>query len=238
LSDRAGEIARLLQAGIAVCLADVRATGETAPSPERGDGGAYHAIAEMEFDLGRSLLGSRLKDLRAVLAYLRGRPEIDPARLAVWGDSFSPPNPAALWLDEIEFPGGPQIQFRAEPLGAHLALLAALYEEGVRAALARGGLAGCLTVLEAPVTYVPIEDILQGILKVGDITDIAAGLAPKALLVEGAVNGRNIRLEKADAERAFTITRDAYARASAARRFELRQEPGDASGWLMSALRD
>jgi len=238
LSDRAEEIARLVEADIAVCLADVRATGETAPSPERGDGGAFHAIAETEFDLGRSLLGSRLKDLRAVLAHLKTRPEIDGTRLAVWGDSFSPPNPAELWLDELEFPGGPQIQFRAEPMGAHLALLAALYEEGVRAVVARGGLAGYLTVLEEPFTYVPIEDIVRGILKVGDIADIAAALAPRALLVEGAVNGRNIRLEEAQARRAFEITRASYARAGAAGRFLLRRAPQDASGWLIRAIKE
>lgn len=238
LSDRAGEIARLVQAGIAVCLADVRATGETAPSPDRADGGAFHAIAEMEFDLGRSLLGSRLKDLRTVLVHLRGRPEIDPARLALWGDSFSPPNPPGLWLDEVEFPGGPEIQYRAEPMGAHLALLAPLYEDGIRAVVARGGLAGYLTVHEAPITYVPIEDIVHGILKAGDIADIAAQLAPRALLIEGAVNGRNILVEEDQARRAFELARESYARAGAAARILLRRQPGDASTWLIRALRD
>ena len=87
----------------------------------------------MEFDLSRNLLGSRLKDLRTVLVYLRSRQDIDGQKVALWGDSFAPPNPANLWLDELEFEGGPQVQRRAEPMGAHLALLAALYEDGVRA---------------------------------------------------------------------------------------------------------
>ena len=39
----------------------------------------------MEFDLGRSLLGSRLKDLRTVLVYLRHREDIDGSKLALWG---------------------------------------------------------------------------------------------------------------------------------------------------------
>src|SRR5262249_773712 len=71
LSNRAKEIEALLRSGIAVCLPDVRATGETAPAAEHGEGGAYQRIGQMEFDLGSSLLGSRLKDLRTVLAYLR-----------------------------------------------------------------------------------------------------------------------------------------------------------------------
>src|SRR5262249_38336976 len=66
LANRTKEIEALLRAGIAVCLPEVRATGETAPAT-RADGGAYNRIAQMEFDLGRSLLGSRLKDLRTVL---------------------------------------------------------------------------------------------------------------------------------------------------------------------------
>ena len=72
-ANRAKEIEALLKAGIAVCLPDVRATGETAPAPDRTDGGAYQRIAQLEFDLGTNLLGSRLKDLRTVLAYLKLR---------------------------------------------------------------------------------------------------------------------------------------------------------------------
>ena len=56
LENRAKEIASLLRSGIAVCLPEVRGTGETAPGT-RADGGAFHRIAQMEFDLGRSLLG-------------------------------------------------------------------------------------------------------------------------------------------------------------------------------------
>src|SRR5262249_574562 len=117
LSNRAREIEALLRTGIAVCLPDVRATGETPPTAHATEGGPYQRIAQTEFDLGRTLLGSRLKDLRTVLAYLRRRPDIDARRLALWGDSFAPPNPANLWVDELEFEGGSQIQRRAEPMG-------------------------------------------------------------------------------------------------------------------------
>jgi dienelactone hydrolase len=237
LTDRTREIESLLRAGIAICLPDVRATGETAPSPDRGDGGPYHRIAETEFDLGRSLLGSRLKDLRAVLAWLRQRPGLDPRNLALWGDSFSPPNPPNLWLDELEFPGGPQIQYRAEPMGAHLALLAALYEDSVRAIAARGGLVGYLAVLESAVAYVPIEDVLLGVLNAGDVPDIAAALAPAALRIEAPVNGRNIRLAAAEAQRALEIARTAYREAGTPDRLVIQSEPEDISAWLIGHLK-
>src|SRR5262249_56603710 len=136
-----------------------------------------------------------LKDLRTVLAYLRRRPDIDARRLALWGDSFAPPNPANLWVDELEFEGGSQIQRRAEPMGGHLALLAALYEDGVRAVAARGGLAGYLTVLENAFAYIPSEDIILGVLKTGDVADIAAALAPRPLLMEGLLTGPNSRMD-------------------------------------------
>ena len=211
LASRTAEVERLLRAGIAVCLPDVRATGEISPTPYRGDGGPYHDLAEMEFDLGRNLLGSRLKDLRTVLVYLKGRSEIDPRRIALWGDSFAPPNPSDLFLDELEYEAGPQIQYRAEPLGAHLALLAALYDDDVRAVAARGGLAGYLTVLENAFTYVSFEDIILGLLKVGDISDIVAALAPRPTLIEAAVNGRNVRVSQG--------------------------EPGAVSSWLIGHLK-
>ncbi|HSG33874.1 MAG TPA: hypothetical protein VLA37_05010, partial [Sphingomonadaceae bacterium] len=123
LANRSRELEELLRAGFAVCLPDVRGTGETASSSELDDPDTRPAIRE--FDLSRSLLGSRLKDLRTVLAYLRSRPDIDRKRIAVWGDSFAPANPKNLWLDEIEIEAGPQIQHGADPLGAPMALLAA-----------------------------------------------------------------------------------------------------------------
>ncbi len=197
LANRTADLEALLRAGIAVCLADVRGTGETSPAQTAGENGALNSLAQREFDLGRSLLGSRLKDLRTVLAYLRTRPELGRRRIAVWGESFAPPNESPLYLDEIEYEVGPQIQYRADPTGAHLALLAGLYEPDVRAVAARGGLTGYLSVLEDAFTYVPLDAIVLGILKAGDIPDIAAAVAPRPVLLEGQVNGRNIRVAAA-----------------------------------------
>jgi cephalosporin-C deacetylase-like acetyl esterase len=197
LAHRAAELEALLRAGIAVCLADVRGTGETSPAHTAGENNALNSLAQREFDLGRSLLGSRLKDLRGVLAYLRTRPELDPRRIAVWGESFAPPNEPPLFLDEIETEVGPQIQYRADPTGAHLALLAALYEPEVHAVAARGGLASYLSVLEDAFTYVPLDDIVLGIVKAGDISDWVSAIAPRPVLLAGQVNGRNILVDTA-----------------------------------------
>lgn len=237
LSDRAKILKNLLRAGVALCLPDVRGTGETSPSSDRSDGGPHHSLAQLEFDMGGSLLGARLKDLRTVLAYLRGRPDLDRRRIAVWGDSFAPPNPSDLFLDELQVEVGPQIQYKAEPLGAHLALLAGLYEERLRAVAAQGGLAGYLTVLEDAFTYTPIDAIVHGLLEVADIADIAAAIAPRPQLLEGLVNGRNIRLNRVELDRALGPTEQAYRERRALERLTIRTEPGDVTAWLLAQIK-
>jgi dienelactone hydrolase len=236
-ANRSKEIEALLRAGIAVCLPDVRGTGETATAPDRSDGGANQRIAQLEFDLGSNLLGSRLKDLRTVLAYLKRRPDVDRQRIAIWGDSFTPPNAADLWLDEVENEGGPQLQRRAEPMGAHLAMLTALYDDSVRAVVARGGLAGYLTVLESAFAYIPVEDVILGVLTTGDVADIAAGLAPRPLVMESLVNGRNIRVAENALEKAFEPARVAYRESGTPDRFTMRVNSQDISAWLAAQLK-
>jgi cephalosporin-C deacetylase-like acetyl esterase len=193
LANRAPELARLIAAGIAVCLPDVRGTGETSPSEDRNrDGGAPHGLAQREFDLAGNLLGARLQDLRTVLAYLRTRKEFDRERMGVWGDSFAPANSPELRMDELEYEVSPLIQHRSEPLGALLAVLIGLYENDVRAIAGRGGLSSYLSVLESPFTYTPMDVVLWGILKAGDIEDLVGALAPRPVLYADAVNGRNV----------------------------------------------
>lgn len=229
LSNRADEITRLLNAGIAVCLPDLRATGETSPSSHRGDGGSHYSLARREFDLANSLLGSQLKDLRTVLAYLRAQPNLKGAKLALWGDSFVPTNPEHLFVDEIVLKSSPQIQYRAEPMGAHLTLLAALYEPNVQAVAARGGLGSYLSVLESPFTYTPFDITVLGILKAGDIADISEAIAPRPQLLTALVNGRNVRLSQAALEKQFS-------KANATDRLTLSAEPTDPAAWLIETL--
>jgi dienelactone hydrolase len=190
LAERGAELKALLEAGVAVCLPDVRGTGETARGNDRGPGAM--SLAATELMLGNTMLGARIKDARAVFAYIARRPDIDATRISLWGDSFAPANPENIVpYESFGRALGPRAPQQAEPLGALLALFTALHEGGVRAVAARGGLTSFVSVLEDRFCYVPLDVIVPGILEAADIPDVVAALAPRPVLVENSVDGRN-----------------------------------------------
>ncbi len=235
LKGRAADLAELLRGGVAVCLPDLRGTGETHPGDGRGRQSTATGLASTEQMVGATLLGERLRDLRAVLRYLRSRRDVDGRKLALWGDSFAAPNPedreTAVPWDADPLPG------QSEPLGGLLALFGALFEDDVQAVCARGGLVGCASLLESPFVYVPYDAIVPGALLAGDLNDVAAALAPRALRLEGLVNGLN-QLVAPETLAALEPVRAAYRSAGPERLQLLRKAPdGDPPGrWLLARL--
>jgi cephalosporin-C deacetylase-like acetyl esterase len=186
------EITTLLRNGIAVCLPDLRGTGETAPDMRRGPSSTEVTEGATELMLGNSLLGGRLKDVRTVLAYLRNRPDVDGTRIALWGDSEAAVNPQRLLLDES--PGwqiGPDIQYESDPLGGLLAVFAALYEDNLRGIATRRSLISFESILDDPFAYVPGHVIVPDMLSAGDLSDIAASLPAASILFESPIDARN-----------------------------------------------
>lgn len=209
LKHRAETMAELLAGGAAVCLLDVRGTGETRPAGDsRRHTGSSTRLSATEALLGQTLLGSRLRDVRSALLYLRGRDDLDARRLAIWGDSFAPTNPGNLTLAiPLEVDPFPNM---AEPLGGLLALFAALFEDGIRAVYVRGGLTGYDALLHSPFCYVPHDALVPGALTAGDLIDVAASLAPRPLRVEGLIDGLNREVSGEEAAKAYELTRNAY----------------------------
>lgn len=207
LRHRAGPVEALLEAGVAVVLPDLRGTGENGPLGGRGRSSASTAHAATELMLGRTLVGLRLGDLRTVLAYLRARPDVDPARIGLWGDSFAPANPPEP--DPIVPLEADRAPVLAEPLGDLLALLGALFEPDVKAVATFGGLASFAGLLDVPCVHVPADVVVPGLLSAGDLDTLAA--APRRVRREGRVDGLN-------------------------RRVDAGASP-DPSGWLASALK-
>ncbi|MGH9326397.1 MAG: hypothetical protein ACRD2B_06895, partial [Terriglobia bacterium] len=201
LARRSAEVEALLKGGVAVCLPDVRGTGETGPS----------AADNTDLALGEPMLGERLRDLRTVLAYLGSRTDINSERLGLWGDSFTPPNPPHLILNELPlWQIGPQIEQHAEPLGGLLALLAGLYNNNVSAVAVQSGLASFSSMLASNFAYVPEDVIVPGVLEAGDIADVASALAPRPLLLQGLVDGQDRQMSIADLESQMAPVYGAY----------------------------
>ena len=235
LSDRSAVLARLLQAGVAVCLPDLRGTGETG-GESRTPGSM--TLATVELMLGDTMLGAQLKDARTVFAYLVRRPDLDAGRIALWGDSFAGTNPRDLVIDES--PGlqaGPQIQRQGEPLGTMIALLTALYEESAVAAAVNGALASYASALEDRFCYLPLDALVPGLLETGDISDIAAAIAPRGLLLQNVVDGRNRPLNPEEVESALGAARGGYRRETVRLILKSEARTDDMAVWLIQQCR-
>ncbi len=156
LNQRGESIAAFLDAGFAVCLPDVRGTGETQPGTSASRGSSRTTISQTNLMLGQPVIGAQLRDVRAVIRWLQNHVRIDGQRMGVWGDSFAQVNAKgallAVPLDAGDFP------HIAEPNGDLLALLAALIEDKVKAVYTRGGLRGGL----GNYIYVPHEAVVPG----------------------------------------------------------------------------
>jgi hypothetical protein len=212
LRERSEAVARLLRAGVAVCLPDVRGTGETRPArDQRGPPvGFYNDVAgrsagtflwTQELTLGRTPLGGRLLDVQAVVRYLRGRPDLDPGRILLWGDSFVHPRPPDLaQVKSFEALNPHEL---AEPLGGLLAVLAALFDERIAAVYARGGLVSFQPQLAKPLLIVPPDAVVPGAVAAGDLGLALRALAPRPLCLQDVVSAdevggilRSIRYEQ------------------------------------------
>jgi hypothetical protein len=238
LAERNDVIAELLAGGVAVCLPDLRGTGETRPGDSRGRVSEDTSLSATEFMLGQTLVGQRLADLRSVLRYLRTRQDLDLGRLAVWGDSFAPINPPDR---NLSVPLGVSDGIvLSEPLGAILALLTALFEDEVRAVYARGGLTSLRSVLSSQFLYLPHDVVIPGVLTAGDLCDLAAAVAPRPLALSSLVDSLNRRADLPEMTAEYQVTLRAYEAASATDRFRLGRAADDAltGKWLLRSVRN
>lgn len=239
LKDRAEAIAELLKNGVAVGLADLRGMGETQPGSGRSRQSGATSLSATELMLGQTLLGSRLKDLRSILVYLRSREDIDSRRVAVWGDSLAPMNGPD---QNVAVPHGiDDMPHQAEPGGPLLALFAGLYEDDLAAVvLARGGLVGWQSVLESPFLYLPHDAVIPAALTVCDVEDLVFALAPKPVWISGLVDGRNRRASQNDVDRMSANVRTRYESLNASQKLKLtpnEQDPArEIAPWLLGTL--
>ncbi len=225
LKERAGELRKLVGAGTTVVLPDVRGTGET----RSGD-------TDLSVNLqlfGETLLGERVRDLRSVLLYLRQRKDIDPGRVALWGDAFAPLNGADTnFKVPRNVEGWPR---GSEPLGGLLALFGALFDEDIRAVYLAGGLAGYHGVLTHFAVLIPHSASVPGALLAGDLCDVAGALAPRPLRLEAMVDHLNRPVSAAAMKSEYAATVQSYLTRPEAFSFGTRRS--SPAAWLLEQLR-
>jgi cephalosporin-C deacetylase-like acetyl esterase len=233
LKERAEDLDRLIQGGVLVALPDLRGTGETRAGTSRGrdSSGTNHSVHVQLF--GETLLGQRLRDLRSVLGYLRTRAGVDSKRLVLWGDSFTPPNPAET---NFKVPhavdGWPTL---SEPLGGLLGLLGALFEDDVRAVFVSGGLSNYHAVLRHFAVLIPHDAAVPGALTAGDLCDLAGTLAPRPLHFERMVNHLNQLTSSDELRKVYAPAIRGYEATPRALTFA--DQRSSAAAWLLDKLK-
>ncbi|MBI2803786.1 MAG: acetylxylan esterase [Planctomycetes bacterium] len=232
LKHRAETIAELLKRNIAVCLPDLRGTGETANDGRGRTSGATSYSASLLMH-GQTVPGVQLQELVLVMNAL---PRLGFKSIALWGDSFAPTNDPkinfAVPYDVAKFPA------QAEPMGGTLALLGGAFGGGnVKAIYIRGGMVSFRSMLDSPFCYFPHDAVIPGVLPGGDIDSLAKVQANRGLRMEGLVDGLNRRVEQKSLDAAFrgvVFTRPAH------KMLVLRAEPGspaDVATWLANQVK-
>ncbi|MEX0700714.1 MAG: hypothetical protein WD069_01320 [Planctomycetales bacterium] len=235
LRNRPEEIAKLVKSGIAVCLPDLRSTGETQPGRDGGPNSGRTSESSTELMLGGTTIGAKARDLQAVLAWLRGRGDVDGAKIAVWGESFAPVNPPGT---NFKVPRRVDTDVRqSEPAGALLALLGALDDDDVAAVYAAGGLGEFRSVLTNQIIFIPHDVLVPGMVNAGDLCDVAAALAPKPLQLAGLVDQLNQPLSQDAARKSYARTSAAYQQAGAADAFTIADATASPADWLAARLK-
>jgi dienelactone hydrolase len=172
---------RLAAAGAAVCAPDLRGIGDLTPEFGRHSArnAREHANDEMwawsSLVLGRPLAGQRVADLLAIVQGLRARPDLQrkPLTLAARG-----------------FPSVP-------------ALFAAVLEPAIDRLYLAGGLVSFHSIVETEDYNQPFSNFVPNLLLHTDLPELATSLAPRPIVVAGAVDGAGRTLPAEDVRKQY-----------------------------------
>jgi cephalosporin-C deacetylase-like acetyl esterase len=171
----------LVEQGWHVTAPDLRATGETKPARDGIRDAPDHNTAEHALWVGRPLLGQWVFDVQCLVNWLAMQPNLDLRRLTVVG------------LGQAGI----------------VALCAVALEERLMTAAA----------VDMPISYVPefayapgtrMGLLAPGILRVGDIPQLAALAAPRRLVIAGGVSPEGRKRTEKQLREAYTFTREVY----------------------------
>jgi dienelactone hydrolase len=172
-----GELYDALAAtGCAVCAPDLRNTDDLTPEFPRGAArfarshNSDEDYAWSGFILGKPLLGQRVTDLLAVVRGLRTRPDLQSRRLLV----------AARGASTV------------------VAQFAAALEPSIDTLYLAGGLASYQRIVDSETYSQPFGNFAPSLLLHTDLPDLASAMAPRRLVLAGAVDANGGKLTVAD----------------------------------------
>jgi cephalosporin-C deacetylase-like acetyl esterase len=164
----------LAESGIAMFAIDSRGTGETAATAASREGSYRGFTSEEESRLsyeslsaGTTLLGMRTRDVLRAVDYLKTRSEINPAMISVAGHGA----------------------------GGLLAMHAAALDDRIRSAAVTGTLISYASIVENEIYAHRYSMFVPGALSKYDLPELAALIAPRAVMVINAVDQAQRPLE-------------------------------------------
>jgi hypothetical protein len=172
---------QLAAAGAAVCAPDLRGIGDLTPEFGRHSArnAREHANDEMwawsSLVLGKPLAGQRVTDLLAVVQGLRARPDLKGKSLVLAARGF--PTVPALFAAALE----PEID--------HLYLA--------------GGLVSFQSIVDTEDYDHPFGNFVPNLLLHTDLPKLAASLAPRRVVIAGAVDGAGRRMAPEDVRKQY-----------------------------------
>lgn len=116
-----------------------------------------------------------------------------------------------LSIAEAKWAGGIHGVGSAAPAALHAAAL----DPRLRAVTLEGGLVSWSSVVRTPLSKDQLGNVVPGALKVYDLPDLAASLAPRPLTIRAAVDPQGKPLTQAQMEEAYAAVREAYRKAGA-----------------------
>ena len=185
-----------------ICAADIRGVGALLPEYSSGAQGyaAWHRQEENyawgSLILGKTLVAQRVSDILALVSALRRHSATagSPIRIAALGKLTVP------------------------------ALFAAALDKGIDGLYLSGALASFRSLVDSETYDHPFANFVPGLLNHTDLPEIAASLAPRRIVLAGAVNAKgetvdveSIRQVYADATRAGSLVIESHAQWSAER---------------------
>ncbi len=205
-SDLPAMFEEMARQGRMVVVSDVRGFGETMSAQRINDphldyfdprDGMDADFTFASFFLGRPLLGMRVRDARAVIDFVRTRPEVESAKITLAGRGWA--GVVALFTAALD-PGISSLAVEDLPVSYEEIAAAHLYDQ-------------------------PVSLMLPGVLRDFDLQDVLASLAPRPSLVLNPENAMGRKMDRDQAGKILHGLGPGNVRAHTGENFEVEVVP-------------